>query len=449
MEDGSSPLVGCIVFVLFIIFNGIFYGFGAAIQNLNESDVEQKMEEGDRKAKKLCKLIKQPSSLIQVITIITTLLGICFGTFGISGLGRYFSNYIASELALILVILIAVILLLSLGVFPAKRICASYPEKASYLLVNFVCFFLGVFKPLAWIIVRISNLMLRLFGVDPDRKNTDVTEEEIISIVDEAHEQGVIRENEAEMIQNIIGFSDKTADAVMTHRKNVVALKSDMTLDRVIMVMLEEGFSRYPVYQNDLDDVIGILHFKDVVKIITEQKDAGSKTILQIPELLRKAVFIPGTRSISAIFQTMQHKKIHMVIVVDEYGQTDGLVALEDILEEIVGEIEDEYDEEELLIQPLHDSSVLMDGLTQQEDVEEELKIEFSGERFDTLNGYLTNILGHVPTQEDREVITDGYRFQILSVANNVIEKVRAEKIYMKETKGEDIVCQDILNSRT
>ena len=138
MEDGSSPLVGCIVFVLFIIFNGIFYGFGAAIQNLNESDVEQKMEEGDRKAKKLCKLIKQPSSLIQVITIITTLLGICFGTFGISGLGRYFSNYIASELALILVILIAVILLLSLGVFPAKRICASYPEK-SFLFACKLC----------------------------------------------------------------------------------------------------------------------------------------------------------------------------------------------------------------------------------------------------------------------------------------------------------------------
>lgn len=449
MDEGSGPLLGVIIFVLFIIFNGIFYGFGAAIQNLGETDVEEKAKEGDRRSVKLWKLMTHPSGLIQVITMITTFLGICFGTYGIAEFSRYFHGYIKYELAVVLVILVSAVLLLSLGVFPFKKICARYPEKAAYAFVDLVCFFLVIFRPLNGMINLISNPIVRLFGVDPHQKGTDVTEEEIISMVDEAHEQGMIHENEAEMIQNIMEFGEKTANDIMTHRKNIVALDVDTPLRDAIAVMLDEGFSRYPVYQNDLDEVVGILYFRDAMEARFRKEDSGEYTIRHIPGLIRKAPFIPGTANINAILQTMQHRKIHMVIVVDEYGQTDGLVSLEDILEEIVGEIEDEYDEEEILIRPLHDSSVLMDGLTQLEDVEEELKIEFSGERFDTLNGYLTNILGHVPTQEDREVITDGYRFQILSVANNVIEKVRAEKIYMKETKGEDIVCQDILNSRT
>lgn len=449
MEDGSSPMWGFIVFILFILFNGVFYGFGAAIQNLSDSDVERQADLGSKKAAKLMALMKNPSNLIQVITIITTLMGICFGTFGIRGFIRYFGPYITDGVAMILVILVSVILLLSLGVLSFKKICAYYPEKAAYAFVNFVSFFLVVFAPFAWIISKISNLVVRIFGIDPQRAETDVTEEEIISMVGEAHEQGVIEENEAEMIQNIIDFSDKEANDIMTHRKNIVALEKNTSLDDAIEVMLEEGFSRYPVYEEDLDDVIGIAHFKDVAKILTEEENAGERSLGSISGLIRSASFIPGTRSLSAIFQAMQHKKIHMAIVVDEYGQTDGLVTMEDILEEIVGEIEDEYDEEEILIQPQHDNSVLIEGLTELEDVEEELGITITEERFETLNGYLTNILGHIPTEEDKEVIVNGYRFQILSVANNVIEKVRAEKIYMKETKGEDITCQDIQNSRT
>lgn len=432
MEDGNSPLRGFVVFMLFVIFNGIFYGFGAAIQNLSESDVEQKREEGNQRAEKLWKLMKNPSNLIQVITIIVTLSGICFGTFGIREFVRYFSGYIADEIALVLVILLSVILLVSLGVFSFKKICACYPERAAYAFVNFVSFFLYVFTPLTWIISKIANLIVRLFGIDPYRAETDVTEEEIISMVGEAHEQGVIEENEAEMIQNIIDFSEKEANDIMTHRKNIVALDVETPLADAMAVMLEEGFSRYPVYQEDLDDVLGIIHFKDVAKVLIEQENSGSLTIRDVPGLIRNAAFIPGTRSISNIFQAMQHKKIHMAIVVDEYGQTDGLVAMEDILEEIVGDIEDEYDEEESFIQLQHDNSILIEGLTSLEDVEEELGITFEENRFETLNGYLTNILGHIPTAEDKEVITNGYRFQILSVANNVIEKVRAVKLYSR-----------------
>ncbi len=438
MEDGSSPLWGVLIILLFIIMTGMFYGFGAAIQNLNENDLEERGEQGSRKAQKLLRLLKNPTRLIQVITMITTLLGICFGAFGIRGYVRFFGAYIDNKAAMLLTILLSVILLLSLGVLSFKKICSSYPEKTAYAFVDFVSFFLVVLTPLTWITSRISDLVVRLFKVDPEESSSDVTEEEILSMVDEAHEQGVIRESEAEMIQNIIDFGDKAAKDIMIHRTNMEALEGNTTLKEALYVMLEEEYSRYPIYQEDLDDILGIVNFKDVVRLITERPEDENKALREIPGLLRPATFIPGTRSINDIFQAMQHKKIHMAIVVDEYGQTDGLLSMEDILEEIVGEIEDEYDEREILIQPQRDNSVLIEGLTRLEDVEEELGITFSEERFETLNGYLTSVLGHIPTAQDTDVTAGGYQFQILSVSGNVIEKVRAKKL---SPYSED-VCQ-------
>ena len=211
-------------------------------------------------------------------------------------------------------------------------------------------------------------------------------------------------------------------------------------------VMLEEGNSRYPVYEEDLDNIIGLIHYKDEMGIVARNEKAKEKPISGIAGLIRQISFIPETRGIGNIFKSMQAKKIHIAVVVDEYGQTSGLVTMEDILEEIVGDILDEYDEDETFIRPLVDNSILMEGLTPLEDVEEELRISFGDSEFETLNGYLTSILGHIPTQDDEEVLANGYRFQILSIDKNTIGKVRVEKL--KETKGEEKICQDIQNSQ-
>ena len=258
-----------------------------------------------------------------------------------------------------------------------------------------------------------------------------MTEEEIINLVDEAHEQGVIEENEAEMIQNIMAFNDTKAGDIMTHRKNVIAFDEEILLQELVEEMLEEGNSRYPVYRGNIDNIVGIVHYKDTLKFNTKNSWAKFKPLKELPGLIREAAFIPETHGIGDLFHTMQEEKLHMAVVVDEYGQTAGIVSMEDILEEIVGEILDEYDEDEVQFRTQRDNSVVIDALASLEDVEEKLGIRFGETSFETLNGVLTSILGHIPTEKDmdKELTVCGYRFRIISLGNKTIGKVRASRI--------------------
>lgn len=227
-------------------------------------------------------------------------------------------------------------------------------------------------------------------------------------------------ENEAEMIQNIMEFNDTEAKDIMTHRKNVIAFDQEENLQSIVDTMLEEGNSRYPVYKETIDNIVGIIHYKDALKFLTRNSWAKFKPLKDLPGLIREASFIPETRGISDLFGSMQVKKIHMAVVVDEYGQTSGIVSMEDILEEIVGDILDEYDEDDSTFRTQKDNSVIIDGLAYLEDVSEELGIDFGKVEFETLNGYLTNLLGHIPTEDDldKEIVVNGYRFRILSLGN-------------------------------
>ena len=237
-------------------------------------------------------------------------------------------------------------------------------------------------------------------------------------------------ENEAEMIQNIISFNETEAHDIMTHRKNVVAFDEEILLKNMIDTMLEEGNSRYPVYEENIDNIKGIVHYKDALKFMTQNPWAKFKPLKELPGIIRQASLIPETRGIGDLFHTMQARKIHMAIVVDEYGQTAGIVTMEDILEEIVGDILDEYDEDEITIRAQKDNSLIIDGLAYLEDVEEELDADFGDTEFETLNGYLTNILGHIPADKDvnTSIKAIGYCFTILSIGNKTIGKVKVER---------------------
>ena len=420
MDDSNGPLWALIFFVLFIIINGILYGFGAAVQKINENEIEKKaLEDHDKKSVWLLKVMNHPVSIVNTILTTATLLSILTGYIGISGITPY-----------------------------VYEIFINNPDRWVYRTAGIVRFFVGLFTPLTFVILKISNGVVRLFGVDPHRHEDQVTEEEIISMVDDAHEKGVIEENEAEMIQNIIEFSETEAQDIMTHRKNINGLDENTTLKDALEFMLNNSNSRYPVYREDLDNIVGILHLKDAMRQISSSQ-CGDLAINVIPGLIREASYIPETRNINELFKAMQAKKIHMAIVVDEYGQTAGLVTMEDILEEIVGNILDEYDEEEQFIHVQTDDSLIMDGFTPLEQVDEVLDSDFDEtEEFDTLNGYLTSVLGHVPNmEEDKEIKTKGYLFTILGVENNTIQKVRVEKL-PEEERGEE-TCQDIQNSQT
>ena len=452
MDDGSRwPFLGLVVLFLLLVINGIFYGFAAAIRNLSENEIDKGAEEGDIKAKRLRELLDDPVRYVNAIPLIVTASGIFTGVFLIPWLTRISHRYIDDLPALILLFALSVIILASFGILTFRRIGAYRSQKFAYRYVNFVYRMVMILYPLTFFVTWISRLAASLFGIATGDRQDAVTEEEIISMVDEAHEQGVIQKDEAEMIQNIFAFSDTEAESVMTHRAGIVAFQLDDLLKSVVNTMLEQGNSRYPVYGEDLDDIRGMIHYKDALKFMTENSWAKYKPLKELPGLIRKATFVPETRNIGELFRNMQSRQVHMAIVVDEYGQTSGIVTMEDILEEIVGDILDEYDQDETRIRTQTDNSVLIDALTSLDDVEEELGITFGDVQMETLNGYLTEMLGHIPTEEDlgKEIVANGYRFKILSLGNRTLGRVRAEKINDKETEGESEKCQDIQNLQT
>lgn len=289
------------------------------------------------------------------------------------------------------------------------------------------------------VLKSLSGYLARKFGKNPS--GSDEYEEEIISMVNEGHEQGVIQESQAQMIQNIFEFTDKEAQDVMTHRRNITAIDGTMNLRDALTFMLDDTHSRFPVYLDNLDNIIGILFLKDAMRWHTRDQHAYDDwQIKDVPNLLRKAVFIPETRNISQLFKNMQMRKLQMVIVADEYGQTAGLVAMEDILEEIVGNIQDEYDNDETMIEKLSDGDYLISGLAPLDEVGKILGLPLDDVDFETLNGYLISKLDKIPSDDDRsEIIADGYSFRILSVANKTIERVRVHRLpEEKEEQNEE-----------
>ncbi len=272
-----------------------------------------------------------------------------------------------------------------------------------------------------------SGLFDRIFK---KRKQTeDAAEQEIIAIVNEGQENGTIDPEEAEMIANIFELSDKEAGDIMTNRGHIEAFDDEMKLKDAVKEILNNNYSRYPVYHEDLDHIIGILHLKDAVRIRDEQPKQNP-TLAEIRSSLREAVFVPETKTVNALFKQMQSTNTQMVIVVDEYGQTSGLVAMEDILEEIVGNIRDEYDDEnDRIVESDGGETYLIEGLTKLEDLSERLEIDFGETEFETINGYLISLMEHIPEEGDHfETDIGDYHFKVEEVEDKMIRLISVRK---------------------
>ncbi len=271
----------------------------------------------------------------------------------------------------------------------------------------------------------------RLFGRPRDPEELEnTTEEEIMSMVEEGHERGVLQESEAQMIHNVLEFDDKDARDIMTHRKNIAAVEGHMTLEGLLDFVKDQEFSRYPVYLETIDNITGIIHIRDLLQLV-RREELLSEEILRISGLVRRVPFIPETRHINDLFHTMQSEKNHMVIVIDEYGQTAGLVTMEDILEELVGNILDEYDREESLITHQKDGSYLMDGETEIDEVCDTLEIdEEELDDFDTLNGFIVSRIDRIPEEGEVYSIREfGWLFEVLKVENKMVRTVRVTRL--------------------
>ena len=278
----------------------------------------------------------------------------------------------------------------------------------------------------------------KLFGKSRRGSGEDLTEQEIMSMVNEGHEHGVLQESEAEMINNIFTLDQKEAKDIMIHRKQIMALDGQETLQEALVQIRDMAYSRYPVYLDDIDNIVGIIHIKDILNQMQEPS-VLEKQLTTIDNLIRPAPFIPETRNIDVLFKNMQSQKIHIELVVDEYGQLAGIVTMEDILEEIVGNILDEYDKEEPDIVSRKNGTYELTGLTLLDDVEETLGVEFDKEdkdNFDTLNGFMVSRLGHIPKAGEKGSVRIGdYLLKIMKVENKVIQTVLAIPLPKEEKK--------------
>lgn len=293
----------------------------------------------------------------------------------------------------------------------------------------------GTFSMLTVLTVLVAadflfTLCDRVYTYMKERKLAqNAAEDEILSMVNESHEQGYIEAGEAEMISNIFEFGDKQAQDIMTDRSNITAIDADMTLADAISFMLNEKNSRFPVYKENLDHIVGILHLKDAFRL-SRSLALLDKPIGEIDGLLRDARFIPETRNVDSLFATMRATKLQMVIVIDEYGQTSGLISLEDILEEIVGNIMDEYDEDTGHIQEKGANKYIVDGMTPLDEIEERFHISFGEVPVETINGYLISRMEHIPDHKERfSVVVDGYKIQVIEVENKMVRRVVMTKI--------------------
>lgn len=254
---------------------------------------------------------------------------------------------------------------------------------------------------------------------------------EILTLAQEAKEQGKIKASELELLKNVFSFEEKNVKDIMTHRKRILALDEDGTLEEALVFILEQGNTRYPVYEGDIDNVKGILHLKDAMRYYLKERN-HKKKLKDLKGCVRKAMFVPETRSIAKLLRQMQTGHTHIVVVLDEYGQTSGIVAMEDIIEELVGNILDEYDREEKLIVRRADGTYVVQGTTELDELAKILQIEFEfeEEEYETLNGFLIYKLERIPTEEEKlSVEYAGYCFEILSMDENMIRDVRVIRL--------------------
>lgn len=443
MDDGGTSVSGIILFLVLLFIEAILTGFNKAISLMNEKEIERRAQEDkDRKSILLNSIAIRATVYINSIQMITTLIELVMGCFFLPRWSAMFSTWLSrlamfrnvsdvlrGWIALIIATVCLMYILLTFGILFPRKLAQRYPDAWAYKLIKPIHFVRTVLYPLTGIVAVSANAFLRLFGFRTTDEQTDVTEEEIISMVNEGHEQGVLEAGEVEMITNIFEFGDKQANDIMTHRNNITAIDSQMPFKDALNFMLRESNSRYPVYEENIDHVTGVLYLKDAMRIHTSDEGLNLP-VGAVDGLVREAVFVPETKNIDDLFRSMQSEKNQMVIVVDEYGQTSGLVTMEDILEEIVGKIMDEYDPEENYIRESGENEYVIEGMTRLDDLKERFDISFGETEFETLNGYIISRIDRIPDEnESFEVQIDGYNFKIVNVEKNVIQSVLVTKL--------------------
>lgn len=436
-----------LVLLLLVLANAFFAMSEIAIISLNDTKLKSMAEEGDKKAKKVLKLTEDATGFLSTIQIGVTLAGFLASASAASSFAQPLADFVAVKLfnletanalintvSMILVTILISYVTLVLGELAPKRIAMKKSEKVAFKAVPILLFINAIMKPFVKILSFSTNIVLRIFGIDPNEQEEEVTEEEIRLMVDAGEENGVLEESQKEMINNIFEFDDAVVADVMTHRTDIEAVEITDSIEDAVKISVEMGFSRIPVYEDDLDNIVGVLYVKDLLPYVGRNLPQGKK----ISKLMREVSYVPESKKCGDLFEEMTEKHIHMVIVSDEYGGVAGLVTIEDLVEAIVGNIQDEYDMEEEEAVQLNETTFDIDGTADIEEVEETIEIKFPEGEYDTIGGFMMSELGFIPTDSQEAVVEyGGFRFTVKEVDERRIERILAEKLPEEETEEE------------
>ena len=435
----DDPIGGQLLVQFFLILiNAFFAASEIAVISLNENKLRKQAEEGDVKAAAMLKLATSPNDFLSTIQVCITLSGFLASAFAADSFATRLSQALVaggftllSLEALNTVCVIVITLILSyftlvLGELTPKRIAMQNPDKIARFSTGVIIVVQRLFRPVVWLLSKSTNAMLRLFRINPRAEGGQVTEEEIRMMVDIGGASGTIQQDERTMIENIFEFNNTTAESLMIHRMDVVTIQVEDTFEDILNAIRESGLSRFPVYDEDIDDIVGVLNTRDFLL------NAQIEVPKSLRDLLRPAYLVPETVQADALFRDMQKRKVHMAIVVDEYGGMSGIVTMEDLLEEIVGNIYDEFDPaEESEIVKLEDNLWRCSGTVDLETLSDALDMDLPlDEEYDTLGGLVFSCFTAIPDDGSHPAVEAyGLRIEVEKVSEHRVESALVSKI--------------------
>ena len=426
---GGSLILQFIVIIVLTGINAFFSSAEMAIVSINRNKLKILVEEGNKKAIMLENLMKEPSKFLSTIQVGITLAGFFASASAATGLSQYLSIYLgklkipySSQISMILITFLLSYITLVFGELIPKRIALRSSEKTALASVGIIVMVSKIFSPFVKFLTFSTNVILTVLKMKEDNIEEKVSKEELRSLVEVGREHGIINEVEKEMIENIIEFDEKVAREIMIPRTKVFLIDKNISVDELFEKKEVEVYSRIPVYEDEADNIVGILFMKD---LMIEAYRKGFQNV-KLPEIIQEAYFVPETKNVNELFNEMQAEKKHIAILIDEYGGFSGIVTLEDLIEEVMGNIADEFDADDSSIKKLAINKYLINGELSLNDLNDYFHIELESKHYDTLSGLLIEHMGYIPEDDEdiEPIIINGISFKPKRVKDKKIEWV-------------------------
>ena len=425
-----------------ILLNAFFVGAEYGLVTARRTRIIELQHAGNRRARDVLRITSDPPRFIAAMQLGVTLTSLGIGALGEHALAKAFDPVLATALAVTLAYLILTFFHVVIGELVPKGVALGHSERTALAVSAPVRAFFAIARPLIWVLQRSTEVVLRSLGLQPPGAEDEVlSEAELRMVVSQSTRHGEIEQQEQEMLYKVFDFADKEAADVMVPRPEVVALSIDLPPEQALEAVMDAPFTRYPVYRGNLDDVVGVLHVRDLFHAL---RDRGMEQV-QIEDIVRPAHIVPETKDLAALLTEFRRTNQHMAIVVDEYGEVEGIVTLEDLLEEIVGEIEDEFDLPDESVEQIDEDTIKIDGTFPIDDFNERFRTQLPAEDYHTVAGFVFGLLGRQPEIGD-DVSHDGMRFDVLEVDGSRIEKIAVTFERRRDQRERDDAERDELD---